>query len=410
MACRYLDAIRIFTLAAAMAGPAWAGSLPDADDAREQAEWVQHYDADAGRAVDRETVPVLSAATLAATRSTIDAYVSIVAHGGWGVLQRGAGLRVGARGLDVIALRRRLAVTGDIASGAGEGAVFDAYVEAGVRHFQARHGLGRTGVVTPETEAALNVPAEARLRQLRINAVRLASLSGNLGRRFVMANIPAAEVETVEDGRVHSRHIAGVGKADRPSPVIQAKAVAINFNPYWHIPASIVRKDLIPKMRADPRYLGDNRIHAYDATDREIPPTAIDWSTDEATKYRYREDPGTGNSMGVVRIDIANPFGVYMHDTATKGIFGDDYRFISSGCIRVQSVRDYVAWLLRETPGWNRERIDAAVRSGQRIDARLAEPVPVYWVYVTAWASPDGMVQFRDDVYGKDGTATTGQP
>ena len=114
-----------------------------------------------------------------------------------------------------------------------------------------------------------------------------------------------------------------------------------------------------------------------------------------------------------MRINIPNPYGVYMHDTASKGVFGDDFRFISSGCIRVQNVRDYVTWLLKDTPGWDRAHIDEAIRSGERINAKLATPVPVYWVYITAWSTPDGLVQFRDDIYLRDGlgsVAAAAQP
>jgi hypothetical protein len=109
------------------------------------------------------------------------------------------------------------------------------------------------------------------------------------------------------------------------------------------------------------------------------------------------------NSLGVVRINIPNPYGVYMHDTPERGVFGDDYRFISSGCIRVQDVRDYVAWLLKDTPGWGRDQIDEVIRTGEHVDVRLSPPVPVYWVYVTAWATPDGLVEFRNDIYQRDG-------
>jgi murein L,D-transpeptidase YcbB/YkuD len=130
----------------------------------------------------------------------------------------------------------------------------------------------------------------------------------------------------------------------------------------------------------------------------------VNWKTDEATRYQFRQDPGGEfNSLGFVRINIANPYGVYMHDTPAKGIFGDDFRFVSSGCMRVQNVRDYVEWLLKDTPGWAREQIDEAIQSGQRVDAKLAKPVPVFWVYITAWATPDGLIQFRDDIYNKDG-------
>jgi L,D-transpeptidase YcbB len=118
----------------------------------------------------------------------------------------------------------------------------------------------------------------------------------------------------------------------------------------------------------------------------------------------FRQDPGADlNSMGFVRINIPNPHGVYMHDTPSKGIFGDDFRFVSSGCVRVQNVRDYITFLLRDTPGWSRDQIDQTIEGGQRIDARLAQPVNVYWTYITAWATAEGVVQFRDDIYNRDG-------
>jgi murein L,D-transpeptidase YcbB/YkuD len=305
-----------------------------------------------------------------------------------------------------VALRRRLMASGDLDKAAGLSPVFDAYVEAGVRRFQARHGIGESGVVNAETVAELNVPADTRLRQLETNLIRLRSFSGNLGDRYVMANIPAAMVETVENGVVFSHHVAGVGKIDRQSPVMQTKATDINFNPFWTVPASIIRKDLIPKMQADPNYLSDNHIRVINKEGQEVPPSSINWNSMDAVNYKFREDPGENNSLGVVRINIANPYGVYMHDTSTKGVFGDDFRFVSSGCIRLQNVRDYVAWLLKDTPGWDREHIDAAIRSGDRIDVKLAQPVPVYWVYITAWAAPDGVVQFRPDIYRRDGFGT----
>jgi murein L,D-transpeptidase YcbB/YkuD len=156
-------------------------------------------------------------------------------------------------------------------------------------------------------------------------------------------------------------------------------------------------------MRKEPNYLTENKIRIIGPSG-EIAPERVNWNSDEATRYTFRQDPGGEfNSLGFVRINISNPYGVYMHDTPAKGIFGDDYRFVSSGCMRVQNVRDYVEWLLKETPDWNRERIDNAIQSGERTDARLKQPVPVFWVYITAWATPDGLVQFRDDIYNKDG-------
>jgi L,D-transpeptidase YcbB len=206
---------------------------------------------------------------------------------------------------------------------------------------------------------------------------------------------------------VATRHAAGVGKIDRQSPIMTTRATDINFNPFWTVPASIIRKDLIPKMQADANYLTDNHIRVYDQHGQEVKPQQINWRSDEATRYVFRQDTGGEfNSLGFVRINIANPYGVYMHDTPAKGIFGDDFRFVSSGCMRIQNVRDYVTWLLKDTPGWSREQIDAAIASGQRVDARLAQTVPVYWIYITGWATPEGTLEFRDDIYGKDGLGT----
>jgi len=346
---------------------------------------------------------VLSPATLQATEQVIADYQRVVAAGGWPNMPQ-VSLRLGQKGPNVVALRRRLIASGDLDAASGASQVFDSYVEGGVKRFQERHGLIPTGVVSQTTIAAMNVPADVRLRQLETNVVRLRSYSGNLGARFVVANIPAALVETVENGVVMTRHAAGVGKIDRQSPVMTTRATDINFNPFWTVPASIIKKDLIPKMQADPNYLTENKIRVISPQGQEVSPQQINWRSDEATRYMFRQDPGGDfNSLGVVRINIANPYGVYMHDTPAKGIFGDDFRFVSSGCMRVQNVRDYITWLLKDTPGWGREQIDAAIEGGQRVDARLAQPVPVYWAYITAWATPEGLVQFRDDIYQKDG-------
>jgi murein L,D-transpeptidase YcbB/YkuD len=370
-----------------------------------QAEWRQSYEASERLTVPRETTPILSAATLAATEAAIQQYQDIVTRGGWAPVPSGVELRLGVKAKAVQALRERLVVSGDLDPVAGDGPVFDSFVQAAVKRFQIRHGISPSGVVNEETFAELNVPAEARLQQLQTNIVRLRAFSGNLGDRFVMVDIPAAAVETVENGMVYSHHVAGVGKIDRQSPIMQAKATEINFNPFWTVPPSLIRKDLIPKMQADPNYLTDEKIRVFAKDGQEIDPRSINWNSLDATNYKYRQDTGADvNSLGFVRINIPNPYGVYMHDTPSKGIFGDDFRFVSSGCVRVQDVRDYVAWLLKDTPGWSRDQIDQVINSGERLDVKLAQPVNVYWVYITAWATPDGVVQFRPDVYQRDGS------
>jgi len=397
----HLSLTRRETVLALLSGAATAAAAPAL---AQQAEWRQSYDAGARNAVARSSTPMLSAEALQATEQAIVAYRDLAARGGWPQVQLPDRMNVGAKGPGVVALRRRLIVTGDLDAAAGESSIYDSYVEAGVRRFQSRVGLSTTGAINRATVAALNVPIDRRIRQLETNVVRLRSWSGNLGGRYVVANIPAATVETVENGHVATRHAAGVGKIDRQSPLLQTKIPEVNFNPTWTVPASIIRKDLIPTMRKQPNYLTENKIRIISSSGSEISPANVNWNSDEATRYTFRQDPGGEfNSLGFVRINIPSPHGVYMHDTPSKGIFGDDYRFVSSGCMRVQNVRDYVAWLLKNTPGWDRAKIDETIQSGQRVNARIADPVACYWLYVTAWATPDGGVQFRDDIYNKDG-------
>ena len=291
----------------------------------------------------------------------------------------------------------------DLDASASVGDVYDSYVEAAVRRFQARHGLTVDGVVREQTFKALNVPAQIRLNQLKTNLVRLRTFSNSLGNRFVMCNLPAAQIEAIENGVAVSRHTAVVGKPDRPSPDIQSKIVEVNFNPYWTVPVSIVRRDLIPKMQAEPDYLTKNHIRIFDPHKHELLPQQINWYSEEAVNYQFKQDPGDFNSLGSIRINFPNPHQVYMHDTPLKNLFGEDLRFHSSGCVRVQNVRELVNWLLGETPGWAREEIEQVVKSGEQKSAKIAKPVPLYWVYVTAWATSDGVVQFRDDIYNRDG-------
>jgi murein L,D-transpeptidase YcbB/YkuD len=354
----------------------------------------------------KKSLPTLSPSTAETTQTSIAQYETIVAKGGWPEVPASAdGLRVGARGPAVPALRRRLSVAGDLELNSGDPEVFDSYVDAAVRRFQVRHGLHADGIVHEPTLHALNVSAERRLAQLRTNAIRLKALTGNLGNRIVVANIPAAQIEAIENGVAVTRHIAVAGKPDRPSPDVRSKIIQINFNPFWTVPVSIIRKDLIPKMQAEPDYLTRNHIRIFDPKNNELQPSQIDWYSAEAVNYKFKQDAGDFNSLGSMKINFPSPDGVYMHDTPSKNLFGEDFRFASSGCMRVQNVRELVYWILAETPGWSKTEIDEVVKSGERKDAKVLKPLPLYWVYVTAWATPDGVVQFRDDIYNRDGVS-----
>ena len=370
----------------------------------QRGEFGQGFD-EASRTIHmpKASEPTVSTATAQTTEKAIDRYAEIVGRGGWPQVPSVGVLRLGDRHPSVLALRARLVASGDIDPNAVGNDIYDSYVEAAVRRFQARHGLTVDGVIRTETLAALNVPAPVRLAQLKVNVTRLRALSANLSPRYVVCNIPAARIEAIENGAAVSRHTAVVGKPDRPSPEINSKIVQINFNPYWTVPASIVRKDLIPKMQDQPDYLTSNHIRIFDIKHRELQPADINWYSEDATNYTFKQDPGSFNSLGSIRINFPSQYGVYMHDTPLKNLFGEDFRFHSSGCMRVQNVRQLVAWLLQGVRGWSLEDIDHVIKSGEQKNAQVTKPVPLHWVYITGWATPDGVVQFRDDIYGKDG-------
>jgi murein L,D-transpeptidase YcbB/YkuD len=351
----------------------------------------------------KASLPTLAPETVQHTEMAVARYEQVVANGGWPQVPLNDRLRTGARNPAVPALRQRLKLAGDLDPAAVENDVYDSYVETAVRRFQTRHGLSADGRPGKLTFDALNVPADQRLSQLKTNLARLRAFDTKSAQRFVVCNIPAAQLEAIENGTVMSRHIAVVGKPDRPSPDINSRIVEINFNPYWTVPVSIVRKDLIPKMQAEPDYLTKNKIRILDPKNNELPPAQINWFSEEAVNYKFKQDPGDLNSLGSIRINFPSPHGVYMHDTPYKNLFGEDVRFHSSGCMRIQNVRDLVSWMLSETSGWSRIEIDEVIKSGERKDAKLKTPVPLHWIYVTAWSTADGVVQFRDDIYNRDG-------
>ena len=375
--------------------------------ALEQAEWTDGFDtAMPEQAKVRTNLPTFGQDTPYYVEQAISRYYDIASRGGWPCRNVGQPLKVGVSSPDVAVLRQRLEISGDLTAVGGNPASFDSFVEQGVKRFQARHGVRADGVITAdgETIKMMNVPAEMRLRQLEVNLVRVRSMSGFLGDRYVMVNVPAADIETIENGYVHSHHAAIVGKIDRQTPLLSTHITDIKFNPYWTVPVSIIKKDVIPMVRKDPEYLRKFKIRIFDrSTGAEVDQSMIDWNTEQAASYTLRQDPNELNSMGAVKINFPSPEGVYMHDTPSKTLFGSNFRFHSSGCVRVQNVREYVTWILKNTPGWDSNAVDLALRNGERLDAVVADRVNLYFNYFTAWANSEGVVHFRDDIYERDG-------
>nr|WP_295888737.1 L,D-transpeptidase family protein [uncultured Devosia sp.] len=347
--------------------------------------------------------PVLSYDTANNLLLAIAQYEPFVVAGGWEeVPQEAYQLILGNSRPAVVALKRRLISSADLAMADRVDDVFDAPLDAALRRFQARHGLQISGQVDEATWYALNVPAEVRLHQLRLNLLRVQAMAPQLAGRYVVVNIPAASIETVEGGMVARRHTAVVGRIDRQTPILKSNIHQINFNPFWNVPKSIIRRDLIKYMNENPNYLTEQRIRIYDGNGTELQPTDINWATEDAVNYDFRQDPGPNNSMGNVKINFPNEHAVYMHDTPTKGLFGENSRFYSSGCVRVDQVQDFVAWVLRDNGDWGAPEISNVFASGERLDVSVKNPVELHFTYISAWANRQGTVSFRDDVYEFD--------
>jgi murein L,D-transpeptidase YcbB/YkuD len=363
---------------------------------------------------ERGEAAMISLGSLKAMDGAIGMYRQIAIDGGWPAL-KSTKLKKGASGPAVVSLRERLAIEGYLppdAMAVKKRDRFDTTLEKAVKAFQANHGLAPTGKVDPRTLAELNVPVELRLQTLEINAPRIEAYLKKLGARYILVNIPSAQLEAVNFGTVYSRHNVVVGKRGRPSPAVASRITEINFNTYWNAPVSIVERDLIPKLLKNPNAMAEMHIRVFDKHGGpEIDPKKVDWMTTRADRYAFRQDPGENNAMATVKINFSNPYAVYLHDSPAKQLFGTNARYESSGCVRVDRVDELVNWILNSQDGFTPQKISDLAKSRERVDVSVANAPDLRIMYLTAWATEDGRIQFRPDIYGLDATGfILGQP
>jgi murein L,D-transpeptidase YcbB/YkuD len=328
-------------------------------------------------------------------------YSDLAVRGGWPIIPSDAKFAMDVHGPNDDLLRTRLIISGDLAPERAAGA-FDKDLAEAVSRFQSRHGLAPTGTVTPRTIVAMNVSVQKRIRQLEASLERLQNMNFPFGQRYVVVNIPATFAEAVENDVVVRRYRVIVGKTEKPSPTLTAEITGVVLNPTWTVPSSIAKTEISAHMRKDPSYLSRMHMEVLDSHDNPIDSHSVDWSGTHTPNFTVRQQNGTWNALGAVKIDMPNPYSVYMHDTNQRNLFSDDYRFDSHGCSRVDNVRDLAAWLLKDQPKWNRAAIDAAIATGQHQEVPMLRKVPVAWIYLTAWMTKDQTIQFRNDVYDQD--------
>ena len=337
-------------------------------------------------------------------RSALSDYREIEKSGGWPVVPGGPALRRDRDDSRIPLLRRRLFATGDLATAETGDLLFDGRLEAAVRRAQRRHGLRADGVVGPRTLAALNVPVQYRVEQLRVNLDRRRRMPVDFGTHYIFVNMADFTMKVVEGPRTVLTMKVVVGTPYRQTPLFSADMSYIDFNPFWNIPRRIAAEEIVPKAREDADYLDRQGIRVLGSGESqpgEIPYREIDWGAagGQSFPYRLRQDPGPLNPLGRVKFMFPNQFAVYLHDTPARGLFDRDIRTFSHGCIRVEKPAALAAHLL---PSLSMAEIEEIMEAGTRRVVRLARPVPVHLAYLTAWVNKDGSVHFRRDVYNRD--------
>jgi len=342
-------------------------------------------------------------------KAALSEYRDIVSKGGWPVLSPGPLLKRGDHGERVKELRARLLATGDLAASTekDESQLFDDDLENGVMQFQSRHGLKVDGAVGPATLKAMAVPAADRLRQIEVNMERWRWLPAELGERYVQVNIADFTLSVIENDFTLMSMRAIVGKDFQKTPVFTGRITDVELNPYWTIPSTIARTEIIPEIRKNRAYLARNKIRIYRGwgpSARRINPSSINWSrlNGRDLPFWLRQDPGPKNPLGAVKFLFPNEYDVYIHGTPFHELFERDSRGFSHGCIRIESPVELAEYLLHDPADWSSESLLAAIETGKNLSIRLSDPIPVHILYFTAWVDETGTVHFRDDVYGHD--------
>lgn len=314
-------------------------------------------------------------------------YYNIAKAGGWPTVDAPKkSYKLGATGPEIALFKKRLAASGDMPAG-DTSQVFTDTLEMGVRSFQERHGYTPTGVITAALVKDMNVPVATRLQQILINMDRMRWMPNKPSGNLILVNIPEFVLHVMEGNKKVFDMNVVVGKEGHNTVIFTGDLNQVVFAPYWNVPVSIVKKEILPAIDRNPNYLASQNM--------EI--------TGEEGGYPViRQLPGPGNSLGKVKFLFPNSFNIYFHDTPAKSLFDKDKRAYSHGCIRLAEPQKMAEYLLRNNSEWTPEKIQAAMNSGEEKYVKLDKPVPVFISYNTAWVDERGKLNFREDIYKHD--------
>lgn len=335
-------------------------------------------------------------------RQSMAHYLDIKNRGGWPKYTAKSTIKSGETHQVVPSLVKILTATGDYSGHATNSSHYHGAVVDAVKHFQKRHGLTPDGTIGPATREALNVPVEERINQIRLTMERVREMPHDLGSKYIVVNIPAFELSAYENGHQQLAMPVIVGRQERKTPIFSNQITQAEFNPVWHVPSSIARKDIIRHIQEDPAYLSKGNF-TVSSNGEEVVAENIDWSTVDTDNfpYQFRQASGDKNALGKVKFTLPDNQSVYLHDTSDRRLFAKDFRALSSGCIRVSDPKALAKYVLKGNDGWSEDKINRSFDSHRNFAVKVT-PVPVHTVYWTAWTDHTGTLHFRNDLYKKD--------
>jgi len=321
-------------------------------------------------------------------KQKLQLYNSVAKQGGWRtIIFPGKQIKKGTSSPAVALIKKRLQLTGYM-SGADSSVTYNDSLVTAVKNYQQSNGMKPTGIVTDTMIRSLNVPVDKRIQQIIINLNRMQWMAVNKDASYITVNIPDFMLYAFENNAKVFEMPVVVGKEGTNTTMFNGNLDQIVFSPYWNIPASIVRNEILPKMRTDPNYLTSKRMEIVGNKNDTLP--------------TIRQLPGKDNQLGKVKFLFPNRYDIYFHDTDAKGIFKKDVRAASHGCIRLADPEKLATYLLRNNNAWPREKVNAAMNSGKEQNVKLNPTMPVAITYFTAWVDEEGRLNFREDIYNND--------
>lgn len=311
-------------------------------------------------------------------------------------------LKVGEKSDEVANLRLILHSFGDYKEANLTSTEFNKDLEEAVKHFQKRHFIDQTGIINDKTRKALNIPIKDLINKIIINMERLRWLpDDHLSKRYILVNVGGYEVKAYTDNQLDLRMKAIVGKAATKTPLFYAPMKNVILNPSWSVPHSIKMRDKIPKIIQDPGYIHRGGFTVYDDNNQIIDPDQADWAN-EGSHLHLRQSPGKKNALGRIKLNIENPYTIYLHGTPDEKLFNKAVRNYSSGCIRLQDPTAMTSWLLNNEKEYSPESLEKMIEKGATVTVPLKEAINVYFTYQTVWQGDAGELYFSPDAYKLD--------